>query len=148
MMLCGTLILLAGLGQVQGGEPSEDVGALVTQLGAARYAEREAAAKELERIGRPALAALRSARDSRDLEVRTRASSLAQKIESLLLTQATRVQIDFDKTPLPEVARSLSLQAGFKIALYPTNLPRWRQQRVNWRIAWAGGLLASSRPTL
>ncbi len=133
MMLGGTLILLAGLGQVQGGEPSQDVGALVIQLGAARYAEREAAAKELERIGRPALAALRSARDSRDLEVRTRASSLAQKIESLLLTQATRVQIDFDKTPLPEVARSLSLQAGFKIALYPTNLPRWRQQRVNWR---------------
>jgi hypothetical protein len=135
MMLGATLILLAGLGQVQPGEPSQDPVALVAQLGAPRYADREAAAQALERIGRPALAALRSARDSRDLEVRTRASSLAQKIESLLLTQATRVQLDFDKTPLPEVARSLSQQAGFKIALYPSNLPRWRQQRVNWRAA-------------
>jgi len=132
-MLGGTLVLLAVLGQVHAGEPSQDLGALVAQLGAARYADREAAAQALERIGRPALAALRSARDARDLEVKTRAASLAQKIESLLLTQATRVQLDFDKTPLPEVATSLSRQAGFKIALYPTNLPRWRQQRVNWR---------------
>jgi hypothetical protein len=135
MMLGGTLIMLAVLGQVQGGEPSQDLAALVAQLGAARYADREAAAQAIERIGRPALAALRSARDARDLEVRTRASSLAQKIESLMLTQATRVQLDFDRTPLPEVATALSRQAGFKIALYPSNLPRWRQQRVNWRAA-------------
>jgi hypothetical protein len=132
-MLGATLILFAGLGQVQAGESSQDSAALVAQLGAPRYADREAAAQALERIGRPALAALRSARDARDLEVRTRAAGIAQKIESLLLTQATRVQLDFDRVPLPEVAKALSLQAGFKIALYPTNLPRWRQQRVNWR---------------
>ena len=72
-MLGGTLIILAVLGQVQGGEPSQDLAALVAQLGAARYADREAAAQAIERIGRPALPALRSARDARDLEVRTRA---------------------------------------------------------------------------
>ena len=45
MMLRATLILLAILGQVHGVEPSEDPAALVAQLGAARYAERESAAR-------------------------------------------------------------------------------------------------------
>ena len=77
-----------------------------------------------------ALAALRNARDSHDPEVRTRAGILAQKIESALLTQPTRFVLDFQNTPLPEVARALSLQSGFRIELYPSNLPKWARQRV------------------
>ena len=69
--------------------------------------------------------------NSRDPEVRTRAGALAQKIENALLTQPTRLQLNFQNSPLPEVARSLSRQTGFRIELYPANLPKWRQQRVN-----------------
>ena len=33
----------------------------------------------------------------------------------------------------PTLAQSLSRQTGFKIALYPQNLPRWKNQRVTLR---------------
>ena len=129
-MLGASLTLLVMLGQLPATGPDPDPAALVAQLGAARYAERQAAAEALEQIGRPALPALRTARDSRDLEVRTRAWSLTQKIEGALLTQPTRIRLDFDNAPLTDVTNSLSLQAGFKMALYPQNLPKWKIQRV------------------
>ena len=129
-MLVAKLVLLAMLCQVQSTAVSHETATLVEQLGSARYADREAAAGALERIGQPALAALRLARDSHDPEVRTRAGALAQKIENALLTQPSRLQLDFQNTPLPEVARSLSRQTGFRVELYPTNLAKWRQQRI------------------
>jgi len=129
-MLGANLMLLVLLGQVPQAGPDRDPAALVAQLGAARYADRQAAAEALERIGRPALPALRTARDSRDLEVRTRAWSVSQKIEGASLTQPTRIRLDFNDTPLTDVTKALSLQAGFKMALYPPNLPKWRLQRV------------------
>ena len=130
-MLGGKLMLLAALSQVTSGSASPHPAALVEQLGSPRYADREAAAAALEQIGRPALVPLRKARDSRDPEIRNRAGTLAEKIETALLTLATRVQLDFHDSPLPEVARSLGSQTGFRIELYPANLPRWRQQRVS-----------------
>src|ERR1017187_84172 len=134
-MLSTALLLLVGLGQVQGSEASPDLAALVLQLGAPRYADRQAAAEALERIGAPALTALRVARASRDMEVKTRSSSLLLKIETALLTEPTSVRLDFDGTLLSEVAQSLSRQTGFRIALYPQNLPRWKNQRVTLRSA-------------
>ncbi len=47
-----------------------------------------------------------------------------------LLTQPTRVRLDFDHAPLTQVTRSLSQQAGFKVALYPDNLSKWAYTRV------------------
>jgi len=132
-MLGAKLILVAVLSQLHGTEPDKDLAKLVARLGAGRYADREAASETLERIGRGALEALRAARAARDPEVRTRARSLVQKIESALLAQPTQVRLDFENTPLPEIASGLSLQTGFKIALYPPNLPSWRQQRLNLR---------------
>ena len=132
-MLSASLVVLAILCQVEARDASPKVASLVEQLGSVRYADREAAATELERIGRPALAALRSARASSDPEVRTRAGSLAQKIENALLTQPTRIELNFQNAPLPEVARSFSRQTGFRVELYPTNLAKWRNQRVNLR---------------
>ena len=132
-MVGAKLMLALLLGQVH--EPSLDASpaTLVAQLGAARYADRQAAAEALERIGAPALSALRTARESRDMEIRTRASVLTQKIEAALLTQATRIQLDFENVPLTEVTKSLSLQTGFKVALSPQNLPKWKFQRVTLR---------------
>src|SRR4029077_4024866 len=103
---------------------------LVAQLGAARYADRPAAAAALERVGRPAFPPLRSARDSQDMEIRTRAAGLAQRIEGALLTQPTRIRLDFTNTTLSDVTRALSLQTGFHITLSPQNLPRWKYQRI------------------
>jgi hypothetical protein len=134
-MFVANLMLACLLGQPQppGAERDLDPSALLVQLGATRYADREAAAQALEHLGRSALPALRAARDSRDLEVRTRASALIHKIEGALLIQPTRVRLDFDRVPLTDVVRSLSLQAGFKVALFPENLPRWRSTRVTLR---------------
>ena len=110
------LLLLVGLGQVQGSEARTDAAALVLELGG-RYADRQAAALALERIGAPAIEALREGRALRDMEVKTRSSSLLLKIETALLTEPTTVRLDFDGTLLSEVAESLSRQTGFKIAL-------------------------------
>jgi hypothetical protein len=131
-MFVANLMLAFLLGQLHaaGPEPDRNPSALVARLGATRYADRESAAQALEHLGRSALPALRAARDSHDLEVRTRASALIQKIEGALLTQPTRVRLDFDAMPLADVVHSLSLQTGFKVALIPENLGRWKSTRV------------------
>src|SRR4051794_17626013 len=104
VMLGVNLALIILLGQV----PATDPAALVAQLGSPRYAEREAAAGALERAGRPAIAALRAARDARDPEIRTRAAALIHRIEGALLTQPTLVTLDFEDQPLPEVVKAMS----------------------------------------
>ncbi len=129
-MLNTALLLLVGLGQLQETSAIADPSALVLQLGAPRYADRQAATEALERIGAGAVHALRAARASRVMEIKTRSARILFKIETALLTEPTSVRLDFDGTPLSEVAQSLSQQTGFKIALYPQNLARWKNQRV------------------
>jgi hypothetical protein len=106
---------------------------LIDQLGSVRYADREAAARALERLGKEALPALHLGSDSRDMEIRTRAAAILRKIEGSLLSQPTMVRLDFHDTPLPEVVARLSQQTGMKISLFPENLPRWKAQRVSLR---------------
>lgn len=108
---------------------------LVEGLGADRYADREAAAAALDKIGRDALPALKTGREARDAEIRSRSAALIRKIEGGLLTRATRVRLDFDGRSIRDVAASLSSQAGFKVALVPENAPRWRLDRVTLREA-------------
>lgn len=120
------LIVCAVLGQALEADPFE----LVGQLGAPRFAVREKAAGDLERLGRASLPALRSAREAKDPEVRNRASVLVGKIESSLLTQASLVRLDFDDAPLPTVIRSLVEQTGVKLTLVPENSPTWATRRV------------------
>src|SRR4051812_11580173 len=90
--------------------PASDPSALVAQLGSARYARREAAASALEKLGRQALPALRSARDVKDPEIRSRASALITRIEGGLLTKPTLVTLDYRDRPLGEVIRSIGDQ--------------------------------------
>jgi hypothetical protein len=57
------------------------VAALIAQLGSDDFAEREAATKALEAIGKPALAALRkAAKDSENAEIQRRAQRLVKRI--------------------------------------------------------------------
>lgn len=130
-MLGVKLLMVALLGQMPDGRVGLDD--LVARLGANRYSDREAASKALEGLGRPALPVLRAARDSRDPEIRTRASGLVHRIEDALLTQATRVRLDFQRAPLTDVVRSIGQQAGFHVVLYPDNLRNWKAQRVTLR---------------
>ena len=145
-MLGAKLLLVMLLGQVPGEQA--DPGDLVSRLGAGRYAEREAASRPWSDLGRPALPALRAARDSHDPEIRNRASGLLQKIEGSLLTQPTRVRLDFEHAPLTDVVRSLSQQAGFKVALYPDNLPEVEVREGHAAAARAGPLLEGHRPAV
>jgi hypothetical protein len=134
-MLAAPIVGMIILGQLVTGGTDAEASTLAQQLGSSRYKEREAAGKALCELGRTALPALRAARGARDPEVRSRASALIQKIEATVLTEATRVRLDFDDAPLVEVAKSLSQQLGARIALYPEELPRWRYQRVTLREA-------------
>jgi hypothetical protein len=59
-----------------------DVERLVKQLGSVRFEEREAASRALEKVGYPALDALRKAAKSEDRETRRRAGLLVQQIEN------------------------------------------------------------------
>lgn len=63
---------------------SKEIDRLIRQLGDDDFDVREAASKELEKIGEPALAALQKARGSDDLEVRRRASRLVERISDRL----------------------------------------------------------------
>src|SRR5689334_17978010 len=70
----------------QKGVDPKVIGALVAQLGDDAFDKREAAEKELAKIGLPALELLRkTATDGADLEARERAARLARQIGQLLL---------------------------------------------------------------
>ena len=125
-MIGASLVVLVTLGQ----SPTSDPSTLVPLLGAPRYSQREAAAGELEKFGRRALPALRTARETKDPEVQTRASALIDKIEGSLLTQPTMLRLDFENRPLPEVVKDLGEQAGIKLALLPENSPHWPTRRL------------------
>jgi hypothetical protein len=100
-----------------------DPAGLVSRLGSARYAEREDATKSLERLGRDALPALRAARDSKDPEVRTRAATLVEKIESDLMIRPAMVRLDFQNKPVIDVVKQIAERSGIALSLIPENSP-------------------------
>lgn len=118
---------------VLGQSPATPPSALIGKLGAARYAEREAAATALEKLGRDALPALRAAREHKDAEVRSRAIALTEKIEGSLLTLPTMVALDFRDVPLAEVAKEIGTRAGVQLPLLPENQASWKLTKVTLR---------------
>jgi hypothetical protein len=94
---------------------------LIGQLGSARFAEREAAARELESIGPPALEALRKAGTNPDAEIRRRAASLIPAIEQRAeidsLVQATRVHLAFQRAPLAGAVAEFARTSGLPVRL-------------------------------
>jgi hypothetical protein len=122
------LVLLA-----QQSASAVDPAVLVARLGASRYAERQAAAVELERLGARALPALLSARAVKDPEIRSRASALIARIEGALLTQPTLVTLDFDNRPLAEIVKTLGDRCGIKLLVYPDLAPGNSDHHVTLR---------------
>jgi hypothetical protein len=127
-MWVASLALWVVLGQSPGASP--DPSELVASLGAPRYAERQAATKALEKLGRQALPALRAARGERDPEVRSRVAALLTRIEGALLTQPSTVRLDFQDAPLHQVLKSFSDQSGIKLVLQNENGLQFRGRKV------------------
>lgn len=119
------LLFTAAVGLVGAAETAvptpEALKALVEQLGADRFADREAAAATLEKIGTPALPALRDAARSESPEVRERAAQLATRLkrasESHTRLIAKRVQLDYKDLPLGTAVNDFKARTGLHIAL-------------------------------
>jgi RNA polymerase sigma factor (sigma-70 family) len=94
---------------------------LVGDLGSETFAKREAAARELARIGPPALDALRKAARHPDLEVRTRAEKLIPAIEHRAEVEAllrpTRIRLNYRDTPVTVAVADFSKTSGVPIQL-------------------------------
>src|SRR5258707_1245670 len=88
-----------------------DAEQLVQQLGSAKHADREAAAKALDGLGVAALPALREGVKNTDPEIRRRAGDLLAKLdraaESAAALAPTKVRLKAADTPLAEVIRDL-----------------------------------------
>lgn len=111
--------------------PGDDPAAIVDRLGSPRYADREAAASAIEKLGAEAIPALRDALDSRDPEIRARASALLDKIDSELMTRPTMIKLDFDDLTLDEVVRNLNAQqSAITVALEPENPAMWKSRKL------------------
>lgn len=125
------LTLFAALALAADPDPAE----LVRSLGAARYGDREAAARALQALGRDALPALRAARDSGDPEVRTRARELAETIERDWLVRPTPISLDFQDRPLDEVIGAIDGRNGLRLALMAAQSDPSRRRAVTVRSA-------------
>src|SRR5262245_32024386 len=89
------LLLASAAAPAPGADDAADaarIARLVRQLGSDDFDEREAATKELEAIGEPALAPLRKAAAEGDAEVRARAAALLRKIPGGGFTELRRLE--------------------------------------------------------
>jgi hypothetical protein len=122
--LAGGLALVAGLllGQAPAPAGKADEAAvkrLVLLLGSRKYAEREAAGRQLEALGEAALPALRRAARGTDLETSRRAGLLVVRIEDRLevarLLTGTRVRLTFKDTPVLDAVEEVAARTGFHL---------------------------------
>jgi hypothetical protein len=105
------------------GGPDATIAHLVEQLGSPKFEEREAASKALDKIGEPALEALRGAARSRDAEVRRRAADLLKAIEAHTKNRTIRVVAtwaDLLRQPVIDVG-----DVRVRLGISSTRCPRW-----------------------
>jgi hypothetical protein len=125
-VLAALAVLVLGLGVLWAGEPapaakpdSAAVKRLITQLGSDRFEERQAASAALDALGPAALDALREARIRGDLETRTRAADLVERIEKRLesaeLIRPKTVRLLYANTPLTQAVDDMARKTGFPI---------------------------------
>jgi uncharacterized protein (TIGR03067 family) len=92
------VVFLAAAGGVLGDSPDERTAArvagLVKQLGHNVFAKREAATKELDAIGEPALDALRKATSHEDAEIRQRATKIVATITGRIRAAVTKKELE------------------------------------------------------
>lgn len=94
-----------------------DPESLVSLLGSPRYAEREAASVALEKLGEDAFPILKSARQDRDPEVKSRAEFLLDSIERSMLTRPATLKLGEGRRSLLDVVEEVSKAEGVPIRL-------------------------------
>lgn len=94
---------------------------------------KERASDDLERIGLPALPALRSALSREDVDGNSRARELIERIGSRRLLRPTSLTIDLRETSVADAAAELSRRAGLGLVLENEDDPRWRERKVTFR---------------
>lgn len=110
-------LAILGLATLMGSDPVE----LVHRLSAPKYADRQAASAEIERVGVDALPALRAVKASADAEVRARAGALLTRIENDLLIRPTMVSLDFREVPLSRAISLLAERGHISLGLTPND---------------------------
>ncbi|MCE9530447.1 MAG: hypothetical protein K8T89_04850 [Planctomycetes bacterium] len=104
----------------------------IQKLAHARFAVRDQAARNLVRIGEPALIPLKAVLASKDLEVRLRAEALIQQIETRIenetLIRASKLRLKYQNTPLDEAIVDLAKRTGLPFALDEKSGKNPRQQ--------------------
>jgi hypothetical protein len=121
------LALILGLGVLVGSlladtpPDTKKIAQLVEKLGSADFDEREQASQDLDKLGAPALEALKKAAQSDDAETRRRAADLVAKIEkregSSLLLKPTRVTLALKDAPVADAIEALRKQTDFALQL-------------------------------
>ena len=113
--LIAVILILAPLPPAAAQETPPD---WIRRLGSRNYADREKAARALEQLGKPALAALREAMNHADLETKRRAILVMERIEDRLiqeeLTDATPVRFRFENMPVDEALREVEKRIGLR----------------------------------
>ncbi|HKI31086.1 MAG TPA: hypothetical protein VKA46_04420, partial [Gemmataceae bacterium] len=128
-------------GESRGDEPARppkeapdraQVERLIRQLGSDEFKEREAASRQLEKIGPPAMEALRAAgTGSKDAEVRRRAADVAAAIENTL----EQLVIDYRSFGLPLPPKEAKL-ARYKRSPGPVRLVNGKVQPEDYGLAF------------
>ncbi|MGL6097136.1 MAG: hypothetical protein ACRC7O_15230 [Fimbriiglobus sp.] len=108
--------------------PADRIARLIVQLGDSDFRTRDAAAKELESAGRPALAALRAAATSvDDREVARRAADIAVRIAKRAANDdaltPTLVELDVRAGKFADVVAVLEKQSGYKFQVIGDGAP-------------------------
>lgn len=102
------------------------IDALIEQLGSDDFAEREAASARLEKIGGPALDALRAACRNENPEIRNRAIAIVGKLrlcmESEQRLKPKRAKLDYRDVTLGAAVNDLKVQTGLNIELDPNQV--------------------------
>jgi outer membrane protein assembly factor BamB len=113
----------AGAEPVRPKPPTEQIAALVSQLGSERSAAREAASQALEAAGPRALDALRKAVAAADPEVRRRAAPLARAIEkreeTARLTEPQTLRLQYKGAALADAVADFSKRCGMTLKVPP-----------------------------
>ncbi len=103
-------------------QPAPSVESLIDQLGDPVFARREAASRELARLGHAALPALEKAiGTSRDPEVRVRANAVAaglrKTVDASKHLAPKMVKLDYDRVPLGTAVNDLKTKTGVPLTL-------------------------------
>src|SRR5262245_13277410 len=114
----------AGAAPASPASPSaEQISQLVNRLSSSNFREREAASRELDALGATALEALKKAAASEDMEIASRAKSLADRITARIENEQrlapALVDLKFKDTPIEQAINELAKQSGSQITLGP-----------------------------